>query len=185
MRKTGTFLLTAALATSGAWAYAAAGDKAPRGSIASQAGAGAGTGGETRAAGAGASAVGGGVSIEAREQLQAKRTDNNVRMVFSLTTGNYLADVDVRVRDARGNVVLEGVSDGPWLMASLPPGNYTAEATYGGQTLTQRFSVGRTGMRTAHFRWPPSVERQMTQQSGVTTEAAPILGTGPQQEPPL
>jgi hypothetical protein len=202
MHKTRTLLLSAVLATAGTWAYAA-GDTAQgasagagasgttsfghdqagaRGSIQAQGGAGAGVGGDAaRIVGGTASAVGGGVGINARDMLSSQAPDHNVRMVFSLNTGNYVADVDVRVRDARGNTVLQGTSDGPWLLAKLQPGNYTVDATYGGRTVTQRINVGRTGVRSANFRWPASVEQQLTAQGGAQMEHGQILGTGPQE----
>jgi hypothetical protein len=101
--------------------------------------------------------------------------DHNVKMVFALNTGNYLADVAVSVKDSNGRTVVEGVSDGPWLYAKLPPGKYTAAATYNGHTVTQSFTVGRSGDRVAYFRWPASVERNTV--AGIS----PILGTGPQE----
>jgi hypothetical protein len=124
----------------------------------------------------GASAVGGGVGINARDMLASQADpDHNVKMVFSLNTGNYLANVDVKVKNAQGRTVLEGVSDGPWVFAKLPTGKYTANATYNGHTVTRSFTVGKSGDRVAHFRWPASVEENMI--SGVS----PILGTGPQE----
>jgi hypothetical protein len=120
-------------------------------------------------------AVAGGVGLNARTMLSNEaRPEHNVKMLFSLDTGNYLADVGVQVRDQKGRNVIDGVSDGPWLFAKLQPGNYTATATYNGQSVTKQFSVGRSGQHVAHFRWPASVERSMV--SGVS----PILGTGPQ-----
>jgi hypothetical protein len=124
----------------------------------------------------GASAVAGGVGINARDMLASQADpDHNVKMVFSLDTGNYLANVDVKVKNARGETVLEGVSEGPWVYAELPPGKYTASATYNGHTVTRSLSAGNSGDRVAHFRWPASVEQSMP--SGVS----PILGTGPQE----
>lgn len=120
-------------------------------------------------------AVAGGVGLNARAMLAGEaRPEHNVKMVFALDAGNYLADVHVRVRDQKGRTVIDGVSDGPWLYAKLPSGQYTASATYSGQTVTKRFSVGGSGMREAHFRWPASVERN------AVSEVSPILGTGPQ-----
>jgi hypothetical protein len=112
--------------------------------------------------------------------MRSQTPPHNVKMVFSLNTGNYLSDVQVKVTDGAGKVVIDDVSNGPWLFAQLPPGNYTATAIYADKPVTQRFSVGKTGVKTAQFRWPASVE-----QSAVGTNAADgggqLLGTGPQE----
>lgn len=57
----------------------------------------------------------------------------------------YVADVKVRVRDARGHTVLDTMSDGPFLLARLGPGRYRVNATYEGRTLTHRIDV-KAGM---------------------------------------
>jgi len=118
-------------------------------------------------------AVAGGVGLNARDALRSDAPRHNVKMVFTLDTGNYLADVNVKVTDSSGKTVIDGVSDGPWLYAQLPPGSYTATATYEGNTVTKRFSTGKGGT-TTYFRWPSSVEQQRAGQPG------PILGTGSQ-----
>lgn len=200
MRKTGTVLLSFALASTSGWVYATGGDArhgaaassygsssmahdqaGARGSTAMSAGGGLIAGSDASRVQADVSAVAGGVGINARNMLSSQGApEHNVKMVFSLTTGNYLADVHVQVTDRSGNTVVDGVSDGPWLYAKLPPGSYTARATYNGHTVTQRFSVGRSGQRVAHMRWPASVEAGTT---GSTAAAAggQILGTGPQE----
>jgi hypothetical protein len=123
-------------------------------------------------------AVAGGVGLNARAMLSNdEASDHNVKLVFSLTSGNYLADVHVKVIDASGRTVIDGMSDGPWLYAKLPPGKYVAAATYAGHTVTENLTVGKRTQRTAHFRWPDSIEHQMTARSDVS----PILGTGPQE----
>jgi hypothetical protein len=118
-------------------------------------------------------AVAGGIGLNARAMLSSEaRPDHNVKLVFALNSGNYVADVDVEVTDGEGTTVIDGMSDGPWLYAKLPPGRYTAHATYNGRTVTKQFSVGSSGMREAHFRWPVRVERAAA--AGVS----PIYGTG-------
>jgi hypothetical protein len=156
-------------------ASASAAGSAGQGRISSQAETGIAAGSDASALQGQVPATAGGVGLNARAMLSNEaRPDHNVKMVFSLNTGNYLADVDVQVKDAKGRTVIDGVSDGPWLYAKLPPGSYTATATYNGHTVTERFTVGRsTGQRVTHFRWPSSVEQMV---SGVS----PILGTGPQ-----
>jgi hypothetical protein len=121
-------------------------------------------------------AVAGGVGLNARAMLSSEaRPEHNVKLVFALNTGNYLADVGVKVKDAKGQMVIDGLSDGPWLYAKLPPGDYTATATYNGQSATKQFSAGSSGQRVAYFRWPASVEQHVSA-AGVS----PILGTGAQ-----
>jgi hypothetical protein len=121
--------------------------------------------------GDGSNAMGGGVGMNARAKLSDQAApDHNVKLVFSLATGNYLADVDVKVTDRSGNTVIDGVSPGPWVYAKLPAGTYTAQATYMGKTVNEQFTVGKSGQRVAHLRWPADVEMQAAGQ------VEPILG---------
>ena len=124
-------------------------------------------------------AISGGVSLNARDTLRGSESNANLKMVFALNTGNYVSDVQVKVMDSAGRTVIEDTSNGPWLLARLPAGSYTANATYNGHAVTQKFSVGK-GMRTAQFRWPASVEQQAVGTAGADAGGS-ILGTGPQE----
>lgn len=182
--KTALFLI-AALASAGAWAQQAnttatnKGTDQPRGVVT---GGSADTGislkSDSAKANANAPAVSGGVSLNARDNMRTQERDANVKLVFALNTGNYVADVNVKVVDSKGKVVIDDVSNGPWLLAKLPSGSYTATATYNGHAVTQRFSAG-SGLRTTQFRWPASVEG--TGAPAADASGGQILGTGPQE----
>jgi hypothetical protein len=188
MHKLSAAFLTVALATTTAWAQMSdqstarkPGTDGARGVVTGATGDG-GIALKSDAAKANSSVptVSGGVSLNARDNLRAQPSDHNVKMVFSLNTGNYVSDVQVKVTDASGRTIIDDTSNGPWLMAKLPPGNYTATATYNGKPVTQRFSVAKTGVKTANFRWPASVEAQGV--GAVDNDASgQILGTGPQE----
>jgi hypothetical protein len=208
MRKIGiTFVVTMALASSAAWAQQTGGQSAARGQVnmgfdsasmgnqatgrtdGSQKARGVVTGGsgdggialqsDAAKAGTNVPAISGGVSLNARDNLRTQEKDANVKLVFALNTGNYVSDVQVKVVDSKGKTVIDDVSNGPWVLAKLPAGSYTATATYNGKTVTQKFTAGKSGLRTAHFRWPASVENV----GAADAEAAgvQILGTGPQE----
>ena len=178
MRKSAVILIAAALASGAAWAQQQDGTTGARGVVTG----GTGDGGialhsDAARANSSSPAVSGGVSVNARDNMRAREQNANVKLVFALDTGNYVADVGVKVMDSRGNVVLDDVSQGPWVLARLPAGNYTATATYNGVAKTQKFTAGK-GMRTAQFRWPASIERV----GAAGAEAGgQILGTGPQE----
>ena len=202
MFKTGTFLITAAVAaalSSAAWAGGGAAKRADTGMSVS--GDMSGTGATSGRDGSGmvtseggialrtdatkvqgsVPAVSGGVSVNARDQMRGQTPPHNVKMVFALNTGNYVSDVHVKVTGNGGRTVLDDTSNGPWLFATLPPGSYTATATYNGKAVTQRFSVGKSGVRTAQFRWPASVEGAVGATSETAASGGQILGTGPQE----
>ena len=126
----------------------------------------------------GATAVSGGVSLNSRDELRSKTPPHNVKMIFALNTGNYVADVNVKMTDSARRTVIEEVSSGPWFFVKVPPGSYIATATYNGKAVTQRVSVGRTGARTVIFRWPASVELATSTEGEA---GGRILGTGPQE----
>lgn len=100
----------------------------------------------------------GGIGLEAQERFNARTDDFNLKLVFTLEQGAYIADVGVTVKDAQGRTVVEDVADGPYFMAQLPPGRYTIEARYGGKTVTRNLQVGKDGTRVAYLRWPRNPE---------------------------
>jgi hypothetical protein len=98
--------------------------------------------------------VTGGIGVEAQERFSELAKDRfNLKLVFTLNEGNYIADVNVAVKDARGGTVVEEMADGPYFLAKIPRGRYTVTATYDGKTVTRTMQVG-DGLRTAYLRWP-------------------------------
>ena len=188
MKKLSAIMITAALATTTAWAQTSSQDGTSRPAGQGQTGVVTGQsadGGislqtDAKKAGGTAPAVSGGVSLNARDTLRGSESNANVKLVFALNTGNYVSDVQVKVMDKSGRTVVEDMSNGPWLLARLPAGSYTANATYNGSTVTQKFTVGTKGLRTAQFRWPASVEQQGVGAVGAEAGGS-ILGTGPQE----
>jgi hypothetical protein len=65
----------------------------------------------------------------------------------------HIADVDVSVIDGEGRDVLAVRSDGPYLLAKLPDGEYTVRATYFGHTLEQTVRVAAGASARAVFVW--------------------------------
>ncbi len=103
-----------------------------------------------------APSVSGGVGGESSAEMLAKQPDYNLKFVFTLMEGDYVADVAVKITDSTGKVVLEKTSDGPILMTRLPAGRYDATATYEGVTQTRKFALGAKGLRTEQLRWKRS-----------------------------
>ena len=96
----------------------------------------------------------GGIGDEDEARLLARQNEFNLKLLFTLNEGNYLAGVDVAIADSGGRNVVQTVSEGPYLMASLPAGQYTISATRDGKTITRKVQVSNRGLRTEHMRWP-------------------------------
>jgi hypothetical protein len=96
----------------------------------------------------------GGVGIGERQAMEEMAKGYNLKMVFAKVEGNYLADIPVAIMKPTGEKVLETVTNGPWLFAKLPPGQYTVKATYKGQERTRTMELGRA-MKVAMFHWLP------------------------------
>lgn len=117
----------------------------------------------------------GGIGIDSQEQLNARAREFNLKLIFTLNEGNYIADVDVILTDAKGRKVVEHTADGPFFMARLPAGQYNVAATYGGKTVTRKISVGGSGLRTEYFRWPsnPATDVPLSREQTQETRPAP------------
>jgi hypothetical protein len=100
--------------------------------------------------------VTGGVGLEENAVLRPQQANYNLKFLFTLLEGDYIADVAVKVADASGKVVLEQTTDGPILMALLPAGNYVATLTYEGVAQTRKVTLRQKGLRVEQVRWKRS-----------------------------
>ena len=95
----------------------------------------------------------GGVGADSREELLAKEKEYNLKVVAAETSGDYLAGVQVVIRSARKEQVLDATMEGPILLAKLAPGRYTVTAVSDGQALTRTVTVPAQGLGRVDFRW--------------------------------
>jgi len=97
--------------------------------------------------------VSGGVGTESLDQLSAIAGKFNLKLVFALTSGDFLSDVRVVITDAKGKTLLDATSEGPWFLSELPIGTYRIAATYAGKEQSRRVAIGTTKLTTVDFRW--------------------------------
>lgn len=105
--------------------------------------------------------VSGGVGVDSEERLKAREKEFNLKLLFTLVEGNYVADVNVVVKDAAGRTLIEHRADGPFFLAKLPAGPYSVAVTYEGRAQSRTIKVGG-GLRTEHFRWPSNPQTDST-----------------------
>jgi hypothetical protein len=98
--------------------------------------------------------VTGGIGEDEQQSLLAREKEFNLKLVFSLIEGNYLADVDVVVADARGTRLVERQGTGPFLLARLPAGDYRVTANHAGKAVTRKVRVAAGRVKTEYLRWP-------------------------------
>jgi hypothetical protein len=96
----------------------------------------------------------GGVGLEERAALKAMSKDYNLKLVFSMTVGEYLSDLMVVIKDGLGDVILHTQSNGPWFFVSLPAGEYSVTAAVNDRKTVRQVKVGH-GLQTVHFHWKP------------------------------
>ena len=68
----------------------------------------------------------------------------------------YVAEVKVTIRDSSGKVLLDTMSDGPFLLAKLPSGKYRIDADYAGQAKHQSVDIQGGKHQRKVFVWSPS-----------------------------
>lgn len=97
--------------------------------------------------------VTGGVGQSSQEAIEQAQKNFNLKLVFTGDGGMYLSDVAVSIRDTEGLEVIRGVTQGPVLLAELPPGRYTVEAQAEAFNKQRTVTVGRT-MTTYQIAFP-------------------------------
>jgi hypothetical protein len=97
--------------------------------------------------------VSGGIGIDAINRLDTMTGQFNVKLVFAFRSGEYLSDVKVTIIDAAGKTIMDTMSDGPWFLTKLRPGQYQIVASFAGQSERRTIAVGAARLNTVDFRW--------------------------------
>jgi hypothetical protein len=95
----------------------------------------------------------GGVTRDEADSFRAAMPRYALGLEFARTNAEFLSNVDVEVTDARGRSVLRTISDGPFLLANLPAGQYTVHAASNGRVKTQTVNVSPGQHRHLTFAW--------------------------------
>ncbi len=94
--------------------------------------------------------VTGGVGLDESQAFQAARGQYNLHLTVTGRSGEFLADVPVKIVDSSKRTVLEVTTGGPYLFATLPPGRYLIIA--GSTTVhTRNVQVSARGATNVHF----------------------------------
>jgi hypothetical protein len=103
----------------------------------------------------------GGVGKEEASYMKQHGRDHDLLLTFATRKGEYLADVNVAIEDARGQPVLNTTCDGPLMAVDLPKsGTYRIHAEAGGQMLDRSAHVNvkrRMASAAVMMTWPQSV----------------------------
>lgn len=69
-------------------------------------------------------------------------------------TAEYISDVQIIIKDALGNNVLDTTAEGPYLLVKLPAGKYSLDATYNSITLHRNFNLQKAPGKKVALVWP-------------------------------
>jgi hypothetical protein len=98
----------------------------------------------------------GGIGLDQQAAMKQAANEYPLELEFLESGGPYAvfaADVQVTITDRTGKVVLDARSNGPFMLARLPDGQYTISAENTGRVETRRVIVERGKHRTVVFEW--------------------------------
>jgi hypothetical protein len=101
--------------------------------------------------------VSGGIGKDESDAMKQAASRYSLAIEMASPAGpraEYVADVKIDIRDQRGATVLNTVSDGPILLANLPPGRYTVSATKNGASQRRDIVVGSGARPRVMFSFP-------------------------------
>ena len=97
--------------------------------------------------------ISGGVGLNERTQMESMVKGYNLKLIFDLDSGAYLAFVGVNLQSADGRIHVNATSQGPWFYAQLPAGKYRLTATHDGKKQVVDVTVGTHNLKTVDFSW--------------------------------
>lgn len=117
----------------------------------------------------------GGIGAEEASYMKSEARGYDLMLTFAAQDGSYLADVNVDIRDAQGEPVLQTKCDSPLLLVELPrSGMYRIHAETAGYALNQTVKVTAKEQRGARIAavvltWPQQVAEAPATPGSVTS----------------
>lgn len=98
--------------------------------------------------------VSGGIGDEERGAINQLKGGYNLHLTFAAQgSGQFLADVKVKLLDEKGKTLLDAISDGPFFLARVSPGRYRVVAEAGGRSTEKTVEVPAKGAASLYFHW--------------------------------
>lgn len=99
--------------------------------------------------------VSGGVGAGNRNAMRQVENRYNLHLMFAVQrSGDYLANVGVKLANTQGKTVLHATSNGPFFFANVPAGHYKITVMSQGRPLTRDIAVAAHGISDQIFYWP-------------------------------
>jgi hypothetical protein len=97
----------------------------------------------------------GGIGEEEQKKIAEMENNYSLKLVFSGEGGMYLSDVAVKIKDSKGEMLVDDKTKGPIFLANLPEGHYTVDVSYQDHAKTLKESVGKAKkLKTVQVRIP-------------------------------
>lgn len=84
----------------------------------------------------------GGIGEASSKAMRAAQKDYPLSLLFATASGEYMASINLTIKDAKGVSVLTVPSTGPICLIKLPDGSYTVDAQAMGKNKSQGVAVG-------------------------------------------
>jgi hypothetical protein len=103
--------------------------------------------------------VSGGICTGGVEQMKSMAKDFPLEVVLVEKAEedekeNYIADVTVKINDAKDNLILDVVTEGPFLLVDLPSGSYQITAEFHNVIKTRKVKINRNKHERVVLLWP-------------------------------
>jgi hypothetical protein len=98
--------------------------------------------------------VSGGVGLDEVNAIQALKPNYNLHLLFVLSSGEYLSDIEVGIFDKKGNIYMQALALGPFMLVNLKPGSYYIKAQVNQQAIQKKVTVTRHKSTPISFIWP-------------------------------
>lgn len=97
----------------------------------------------------------GGVGEADQQAMKAQAAQHDLMLTFAESTGAYLSDVAVQIRDLRGGVVLDTICHGPIMLVDLPrAGRWRVTAQVNGASREKTVATTAGHTTRVSLTWP-------------------------------